>query len=156
MSADQDPQTLIKKILEKIGLSAASVKHCLLLDRTGLLISKYSKYIFKELDIDAVGAIIGAVFQAGEEEGTTLDFKSLEIQINEFNDGFRFAVSCEDVGVLGVITDKNVNIGLVRASMKKYAPYLTKLLKKIFNVSPTTEAMEDLKDLFTSDFESFM
>ncbi|MBD3186119.1 hypothetical protein GF325_04765 [Candidatus Bathyarchaeota archaeon] len=146
---------MIKKILEKIGLSVPSIKHCLLMDRTGLLIASYTKYIFKEIDIDATGAIIGAVFQAAEEEASTLQYNELEIQINEYDDGFRFAVSCGDAGVLSVITEKDVQIGLVRASMKKYAPYLTKLLKKIFNTS-NAKAMDDLKDLFSSDFESFL
>ncbi|MHA1792955.1 MAG: roadblock/LC7 domain-containing protein [Promethearchaeota archaeon] len=150
-----EDMNMINKILEEIGTSVPSVQHCLLLDRTGLLIAKYSKFVFKEIDMDAAGAIIGAVFQAGEEEGNTLEFKNLEIQINEFKAGFRFAVACEDVGVLGVISDKDVQIGLVRASMKKYSPYLAKLLRKIFNTT-SAEAMEDLKDLFSGNgFESF-
>ncbi|MHA1369564.1 MAG: roadblock/LC7 domain-containing protein [Promethearchaeota archaeon] len=151
MSGDIDT---IKKILEEIGLSVPSIRHCLLMDRNGFLISSYSKYIFKNINIDAIGAITGAVFQASEEEGTRLEFKNLEIQINEFTEGFRFAVACEDAGVLSVISDKDVQIGLVRATMKKYAPYLAKLLKRMFTTT-NQQAMEDLKDLF-SDYESFM
>ena len=145
----------INQILEQIGISVTGIQHCMLMDRTGLLVANYSKYVFKEIDIDAVGAIVGAVFQAGEEESNTLEFNGLEIQINEFKDGFRFAVACEDAGVLSVISEKDVQLGLVRAAMKKYAPYLAKLMKKIFT-SSSQSAMEDLKELFSSDFESFM
>nr|MDO8110694.1 roadblock/LC7 domain-containing protein [Candidatus Sigynarchaeota archaeon] len=138
----------IRQILEQIGLSVSGIQHCLLMDRTGLLIANYSKYVFKQLDIDAVGAIMGAVFQAAEEEGNALEFNGLEIQINEFKQGFRFAVACEDVGVLGVITDKDVQIGLVRASMRKFAPILAKTMKKMLTTASGT-ALEDLKDLFS-------
>ncbi|MFX0098243.1 MAG: roadblock/LC7 domain-containing protein [Candidatus Hodarchaeota archaeon] len=149
-----DEMDKIRQILEQIGTSIPSIQYCLLMDRTGLLISSYGKYVFKEIDMDAVGALVGAVFQAGEEEGNAIEFKNLEIQINEYAEGFRFAVACEDVGVLSVISGKDVQIGLVRAAMKKYSPYLTKLMRKMFSTSGQ-EAMEDLKDLF-SDFESFM
>jgi predicted regulator of Ras-like GTPase activity (Roadblock/LC7/MglB family) len=114
------------------------------------MIASFSKYVFKQLDIDAIGAIMGAVFQAAEEEGNALEFSGLEIQINEFKQGFRFAVACEDAGVLGVISDKDIQIGLVRASMKKYAPLLGKAMKKMLTTS-NQAAMEDLKDLFSSD-----
>ncbi len=114
------------------------------------MIANSSKYAFKQLDLDAIGAIMGAVFQAGEEEGNALEFNGLEIQINEFKQGFRFAVACEDAGVLGVISDKDIQIGLVRASMKKFAPLLGKAMKKLFSTS-NSAAMEDLRDLFSSD-----
>lgn len=145
----------IKEILHELATSVPGIKHAMLMDRTGLLVSSHSKYVFKEVDVDAAGAIVGAVFQAGEEEANTLGFSGLEIQINEFKDGFRFAVACEDIGVLSVISDKDVQVGLVRAAMKKYAPFLGKLMRKIFSAS-SSSAMEDLKDLFSSDFESFM
>lgn len=141
---------VIKQILEQIGQSVSGITHVILMDRTGLMIACFSKYVFKQLDIDAVGAIMGAVFQAGEEEGNSLEFSGLEIQINEFKQGFRFAVACEDAGVLGVISDKDIQIGLVRASMKKFAPLLGKAMKKMLTTS-NQAAMEDLKDLFSSD-----
>ena len=140
----------IRQILEQIGQSVSGITHVILMDRTGLMIANFSKYVFKQLDIDAVGAIMGAVFQAGEEEGNSLEFNGLEIQINEFKTGFRFAVACEDAGVLGVISDKDIQIGLVRAAMKKFAPLLGKAMKKMLSTS-NSAAMEDLKDLFSSD-----
>ncbi|MBN2152679.1 MAG: roadblock/LC7 domain-containing protein [Candidatus Lokiarchaeota archaeon] len=140
----------IRQILEQIGQTVAGITHVVLMDRTGLMIANFSKYAFKQLDLDAVGAIMGAVFQAGEEEGNALDFSGLEIQINEFKTGFRFAVACEDAGVLGVISDKDVQIGLIRASMKKFAPLLGKAMKKMLSTS-NSAAMEDLKDLFGYD-----
>lgn len=141
---------IIHQILEQIGQSVSGITHVILMDRTGMMIANFSKYAFKQLDLDAVGAIMGAVFQAGEEEGNALEFSGLEIQINEFKTGFRFAVTCEDAGVLGVISDKDIQIGLIRASMKKYAPLLGKALKKMLSTS-NAAAMEDLKDLFSSD-----
>ena len=154
MSETSD-MSMIKKILEQMGSGVTGVQHCMLMDKTGLLIASYTKYVSREIDADAAGAIVGAVFQAGEEEGNTTDLGSLEIQINEFTNGFRFAVACEDMGVLSVIADKDVQIGLLRASMKKYAPYLGKLMKKMFSTT-NQGVMEDLKDLFSYDSESFL
>lgn len=126
------------------------ILHIVLMDKTGVMVAVFSKYVFKQVDIDAVGAIMGAVFQAAEEESNSLEFGGLEIQINEFKSGFRFAVACEDIGVLAVVTDKDVNIGLVRAAMKKYAITLAKAMKKTFSTA-NSRAMEDLKDLFSTD-----
>jgi hypothetical protein len=39
--------------------------------------------------------------------------------------------------------------------MKKYAPYLGKLMKKMFSTT-NQGVMEDLKDLFSYDSESFL
>ncbi|HME51897.1 MAG TPA: roadblock/LC7 domain-containing protein [Candidatus Lokiarchaeia archaeon] len=140
----------IRQVLEQIGQSVPGILHVILMDKTGLMVADYSKYVFKQLDIDAVGAIMGAVFQAAEEESNSLEFGGLEIQINEFKNGFRFAVACEDIGVLAVVTDKDVQIGLVRGAMKKYAATLAKAMKKTFSTA-NARAMEDLRDLFSSD-----
>jgi len=140
----------INQILQQIGQSVPGIRHVILMDKTGLMVAVFSKYVFKQIDLDAVGAIMGAVFQAAEEESNSLEFGGLEIQINEFKTGFRFAVACEDIGVLAVVTDKDVQIGLVRASMKKYASTLAKAMKKTFSTS-NARAMEDLRDLFSSD-----
>jgi predicted regulator of Ras-like GTPase activity (Roadblock/LC7/MglB family) len=137
------------EILDQLAGTASGIHHVILMDRTGLLIANVSKYVFKQLDLDAAGAIMGAVFQAGEEEGNMLEFQGLEIQINEFKQGLRFAVACEESGVLGVITDKDVQIGLVRASMRKFAPILGKAMKKMMSTS-SQSAMDDLRDLFSS------
>jgi predicted regulator of Ras-like GTPase activity (Roadblock/LC7/MglB family) len=140
----------INQILQQIGQSVPGIKHVVLMDKTGLMVAVFSKYVFKQVDIDAVGAIMGAVFQAAEEESNSLDFGGLEIQINEFKNGFRFAVACEEIGVLCVVTDKDVQIGLVRGAMKKYASTLAKAMKKTFSTT-NSRAMEDLRDLFSSD-----
>ncbi len=150
-----DEITTINQILQQVGLSSPGIRYIILMDRTGMMVSSFKKYVFKELELDSIGAIIGAALQAGEAEGVALEFTGFEIQITEFKDGFRFAVACEDIGVLAVISDKDVQIGLIRASMKKYAPALAKLLRKMFS-SPSQSAMEDLKDLFSSDSGSFM
>jgi predicted regulator of Ras-like GTPase activity (Roadblock/LC7/MglB family) len=146
----------IQKILEQIASSVPGIQRCVLMDRTGMLVSSFQRFSKNGVDLDAASAIMGAVFQAAEEEGSTLTFGSLEIQINEFKNGFRFGVACEDVGVLSVITEKDVQIGMVRASMKKNAPTLAKLMKKLLGGTPTGLAMEDLRDLFSSEKSGFM
>ena len=151
-----DDAQKIQKILGQIAMGVPGIQYCVLMDRTGTLVSSFQRFSKTVVDLDSAGAIMGAVFQAAEEEGSALVFGSLEIQINEFKGGFRFGVACEDVGVLSVITEKDVQIGLVRASMKKNAPVLAKLMKKLLGGAATGSAMEDLRDLFSSEKSGFM
>jgi len=58
-------------------------------------------------------------------------------------------------GVLCIATEKNVNIGFIRAVMKKWAPKLEKVLESYLDVSENV-VNKELKELFNSDSMSFL
>jgi hypothetical protein len=53
-------------------------------------------------------------------------------------------------GILCIAADKNVQIGFVRAIMKKYAPKLTTILNRYLQADQG-EINKELKELFSSD-----
>ena len=96
------------------------------------------------IDVDGVGAIASAVFVASEEQGINLDLGELDIVSSEFNKGKIFAASCGK-GILCVITDNEVNIGLVRLVLKKEAAEIERLLNKFLaeKIAFTPAALEE-------------
>jgi predicted regulator of Ras-like GTPase activity (Roadblock/LC7/MglB family)/GTPase SAR1 family protein len=111
-----------KNILSKIIKSESGVKKVILVDRTGLTVasvSKFSKFSYFPVDIDGIGAIASAVFCASEEQGKNLDLGELEIVTSEFSGGKIFTSSCGPKGILTLITDPDINIGLIRLILKR-------------------------------------
>lgn len=88
--------------------------------------------------MDGIGAIASAVFCASEEQGKNLDVGNLTIVTSEFNDGKIFAAGAGK-GVLCVITDKEVNIGMIRLTMMKAAAELAKVLDEFLAEKPAVE-----------------
>lgn len=123
------------KILARIIKSEPGIKKVILADRTGLTIAHVSKFSYYPVDVDGIGAIASAVFCASEEQGKSLDIGSLNIVTSEFNDGKIFAASCGQ-GVLCIITDKDVNIGMIRLVMKNASSELEKVLAEFLGEVP--------------------
>ena len=108
-------------ILSKIIKSESGIKKVILVDRTGVTIasvSKFSKFSYFPVDVDGIGAIASAVFCASEEQGKNLDLGELEVVTSEFSGGKIFASSCGPKGILTLITDPDINIGLIRLILK--------------------------------------
>ncbi|MHA1238353.1 MAG: roadblock/LC7 domain-containing protein [Candidatus Odinarchaeia archaeon] len=140
------------KILSKIIKSESGIKKVILVDRTGLTIAHVSKFSYYPVDVDGIGAIASAVFCASEEQGKNLDIGDLDIVTSEFSDGKIFAASVGK-GVLCVITDKDVNIGMVRLVIKKTSDELKKVLDEFLSekpVAPSVRSEDEEEELKTA------
>jgi hypothetical protein len=141
-------------VLSKIIKAEAGIRKVILVDRTGLTIAHVSKFSYFPIDVDGVGAIASAVFVASEEQGINLDLGDLDIVSSEFGKGKIFAASCGK-GILCVITDNDVNIGLVRLVLKREAGEIEKLLNEFLaeKISFASSAPEEAASAAGADEE---
>lgn len=121
-----------------------------MIDDTGITIMSQSKFAHADdISVEKIGAIGGAVFTAGEEQGYLLGYGNINIQITEYEKGLIFSVKIGQ-GVLCIATDTKVQIGFIRAILKKWAPRIAKILQRYLKIDQ--EAInQELKDLFNSD-----
>ncbi len=150
-----EDEVMLKKILNAIINSAAGVRYAIIIDETGITLLSQSKFRLSDdiTSVEKIGAIGGAVFMAGEEQGMILGYGNIDLQITEYNKGMIFSMKIGG-GVLCIATEKNINIGFIRAVMKKWAPKLENLLDRYLEVSENV-ANKELKELFNSDTVSF-
>lgn len=157
MSYSQDERTL-KKILKEIINSTPGLKYAIIIDDTGITIVSESKFILKaskdDISVEKIGAIGGAVFTAGEEQGYILGYGNIHLQITEYFKGMIFSIKAGK-GVLCVASDKNIQIGLVRAIMNKYSPKIAVILNRYLQAEEG-EINKELKELFNSDTISLL
>ncbi len=156
MSYSQD-EAILKKILTNIINSTAGLKHAIIIDDTGLTILSQSKFSFsgnKDISVEKIGAIGGAVFTAGEEQGLILGYGNIKTQITEYDKGLIFSVKTGK-GVLCLATDLNVQIGFVRALIKKWAPKIASVLESYLKSSDQEAISDELKELFSPDSIGF-
>lgn len=142
----------LKQILKEIINSTAGLKNVIIIDDTGITIISESKFNFpsdKDISVEKIGAIGGAVFTAGQEQGHILGYGDITLQITEYDKGFLFSLKIGK-GVLCIATDTNIQIGYIRALMKKWAPVIAKILNNYLQ-SDQGEINKELKDLFSSD-----
>lgn len=151
-----EDERMLKKILNAIINSTAGLRYAIIIDDTGITIMSQSKFNLAddEISVEKIGAIGGAVFMAGEEQGQILDYGEIDLQITEYGKGMLFSMKIGK-GVLCLASDKNVNIGFVRAVMKKWAPKLAKILDRYLE-SDQSAINEELKELFNSDTISLL
>lgn len=135
-------------ILSKIIKAESGIKKVILVDRTGLTIAHVSKFSYIPMDVDGIGAIASAVFCASEEQGRNLELGDLEIVTSEFDGGKIFASSCGK-GVLTLISDPEINLGLIRLVMKRAADELREILDDFLSEMP--EEFSDGMDLSELD-----
>ncbi|MGD2072957.1 MAG: roadblock/LC7 domain-containing protein [Candidatus Thorarchaeota archaeon] len=145
-----DPKAF-DKILTDIIRQDKGIKKVILVDKTGLTIANVSKLSYYPVDVDSIGAIASAVFAASEEQGKNLQIGELEIVTSEFSEGKIFASSCGK-GVLCVVSEPEVNIGLVRLVMKKQGVQLAEELDKFLAVEPLAPGKD--KELDEEDLKS--
>ena len=157
MSYSQDERAL-KKILNEIINSTPGLKYAIIIDDTGITIVSESKFILKaskdDISVEKIGAIGGAVFTAGEEQGYILGYGNIHLQITEYFKGMIFSIKAGK-GVLCVASDKNIQIGLVRAIMNKYSPKIAVILNRYLQADDG-EINKELKELFNSDTISLL
>ena len=125
-----------KNKFSNIIKSERGIKKIILVDRTGLTIASVSKFSYFPADVDGIGAIASAVFCASEEQGKNLELGDLEIVTSEFSGGKIFTSSCDPIGVLTLITDSDINIGLIRRILKRSVDELRGILDEFLSVIP--------------------
>jgi len=151
LSYSQD-ERILKKLLKEIINSTPGLKYAIIIDDTGITIMSESKFILMnedDLSVEKIGAIGGAVFTAGEEQGYILGYGNIHLQITEYFKGMIFSLKVGK-GVLCIATDKNIQIGLVRALMKKYSQKISSVLDRYLQ-EEKGEMNKELKELFNSD-----
>ncbi|NHJ19944.1 MAG: hypothetical protein EAX91_03285 [Candidatus Lokiarchaeota archaeon] len=156
MSYSQD-ERILKNLLKEIINSTPGLKYAIIIDDTGITIMSESKFILKnedDLSVEKIGAIGGAVFTAGEEQGYILGYGNIHLQITEYFKGMIFSLKVGK-GVLCIATDKNIQIGLVRALMKRYSKKISTVLDRYLQ-EETGEMNKELKELFNSDTISLL
>jgi predicted regulator of Ras-like GTPase activity (Roadblock/LC7/MglB family) len=139
-----DPKAF-DRILTEIIRQDKGVKKVILVDKTGLTIANVSKLSYYPVDVDSIGAIASAVFCASEEQGKNLQIGELEIVTSEFSEGKIFASACGK-GVLCVVSEAEVNIGLIRLVMKKQGVQLADELDKFLAVEPLSPKDSELDE----------
>jgi len=156
LSYSQD-ERILKKLLKEIINSTPGLKYAIIIDDTGITIMSESKFILMnedDLSVEKIGAIGGAVFTAGEEQGYILGYGNIHLQITEYFKGMIFSLKVGK-GVLCIATDKNIQIGLVRALMKKYSQKISSVLDRYLQ-EEKGEMNKELKELFNSDTISLL
>jgi predicted regulator of Ras-like GTPase activity (Roadblock/LC7/MglB family) len=139
-----DPKAF-DRILTEIIRQDKGIKKVILVDKTGLTIANVSKLSYYPVDVDSIGAIASAVFCASEEQGKNLQIGELEIVTSEFSEGKIFASACGK-GVLCVVSEAEVNIGLIRLVMKKQGVQLADELDKFLAVEPLSPKDSELDE----------
>lgn len=149
-----DPKEF-ENILTKVIRADSGIKKAILIDRTGLTISHVSRFTYYASDADSIGVIASAVFMASEEQGTSLHIGNLDIVTSEFGTGVIFATSTGR-GVLCVITDRGVNLGIIRLVMRKASSDLAKKLDSFLasQGSSATSVMSPGMDSSSSDMSA--
>jgi predicted regulator of Ras-like GTPase activity (Roadblock/LC7/MglB family) len=155
MSYSKD-EKILKKILKAIINSTAGLKYAIIIDDTGITILSESKFRTSDdnISVEKIGAIGGAVFIAGEEQGQILGYGKIRVQITEYQEGMIFSVKVGR-GVLCIASDTNVQIGFVRAILKKWAPKIALILERYLK-SDQEAINKELKELFNSDTVSLL
>ncbi len=146
-----DPKAF-DKILTEIIRQDKGIKKVILVDKTGLTIANVTKLSYYPVDVDSIGAIASAVFCASEEQGKNLQIGELEIVTSEFSEGKIFASACGK-GVLCVVSEAEVNIGLIRLVMKKQGAQLAEQLEAFLSVDGAQAPGKD-KDIDEEDLRS--
>jgi len=147
-----EDEHILKKILNNIINSTPGLKYAIIVDETGITILSQSKFTFSDdnaISIEKIGAIGGAVFIAGEEQGHILGYGNISLQITEYFEGMIFSMKVGK-GVLCIATDKKVQIGFIIATMKKHAPRIAAILNQYLQAEQG-EMSKEMKELFRSD-----
>jgi predicted regulator of Ras-like GTPase activity (Roadblock/LC7/MglB family) len=146
-------ENILKRILDTIINSTAGIKHVILIDDTGLTIISQSKYSFavdKDVSVEKIGAIGGAVFTAGEEQGQVLGYGDIKTQITEYDKGLIFSMKTGK-GILCLATDLQVQIGFIRAVLQKWGAKIAEILERYLKSSEQEPLSAELKELFGPD-----
>jgi predicted regulator of Ras-like GTPase activity (Roadblock/LC7/MglB family) len=122
------------EVLHKILQSESGIKKVILVDRTGLIIASVSKFSYFPVEVEPIGASASAIFSASEYQGKNLRLGRLEIFTSEFSKGKIFTVSCGPKGVIVLISDPVINIGIIRLILKRSSEQIEEIFGESFDL----------------------
>ena len=142
MSLDEEKKSPFEDLLKSILRAEPGINKVILVDNTGLTIDHVSKFTYSlTLDIDAIGAIASAIYTGAAEQGKGLGIGDLNILISEFGEGKIFISGCGKNAILCVVTENNVNIGMVRMLLKRAGKELAERMEEFQAEKPVIEEM---------------
>ncbi len=151
----------IRSILTKLLKSDNNVIITLLTDRTGLTLARVSRLMVAETmgqaELESIGAIASAVFTGAAEQGAVLSLGKLNIMVAEFRDG-RVLTAEAGQGILVVVAERDVQLGLIRVKMQDAAKELAALSESIAKtVTVAPEKTASAKSLISAleELENF-
>ncbi len=96
----------------------------ILADLEGLPVISYAS---EELDEDTISASLAAILSAGEISANDAGKKGLHQVIVDTEDGYIIVLPVSNEYVLGIITDKEAKLGIVRLVAKEVEKFLESL-----------------------------
>jgi len=96
-----------------------------LIGRDGFVIECASK---KDIDLDALGAVVSTGFGASEVMGSEILLGELGHTIMEYKYGKILMSACSEEAILAVVTDNNAILGSIRHNMKKVTIELAQII----------------------------
>ena len=102
-----------------------SVKGAAVVRRDGLLIASN---MGGDINDDQVGAMTASTVGSGETASEALDMGNVEAVTIEAEKGKLVATGAGDEGIVAVLTDEDVNMGLVKVEMEKAVDKIKRVL----------------------------
>ena len=99
------------------------IQHCLVVGRDGFVIEHIGT-----MEADVVGAIISTAIGTVEAMGRDMQTGGLFEVMAEYHDGTVIAAPIKKDAVLGIVADKNANLGGIRYAVKKALEQLERVL----------------------------
>ncbi|GEM_PF-3961020 len=127
--SSRKPQT-VDDIVQRILLSDPKIRDVLIADSTGTLISYMTRRVGVISPFEELAAISGSVLSELETLGSLLGLGTPLEDLREYEDGIFLYHPIEDLAIILVIGDRDINLGLIRTLLRKYAPEIKRLLSE--------------------------
>ena len=115
----EEVRNFLKEIVKENKLDGVIIA-----DMEGLPVISYTA---EELDEDTVSASLAAILSAGEISASDAGKKNLNQVIVDTEDGYIVILPVAGEYVIGIITDKDAKLGIVRLVAKEIEKYLESL-----------------------------
>jgi len=138
-------------IISKIIKSESGIKKVILTDRMGLTIASVSKFSYFPVDIDGISVITSVNFCTSEQAGKLLGLEDLNLIMCEFTGGKIFSAYAGK-GVLTLISDPDIDIGLIRLILNSSGEKIREILKESFTDADFRDYRDPDKDWEDKDF----
>jgi len=114
---------MISRVLKDLG-RIQGVSGSLIVGKDGLIIERD---VPSDIDSELVGAMSSAVFGTAERSSEEMKHEKLQQVMIEGNKGKTLMIDSGDA-ILAVITDTNINLGLIRLEMKRSSERIVELI----------------------------
>lgn len=115
--------SMIERVLKDLG-RIDGVNGSLVVGKDGLIIEKE---VPSDIDSELVGAMSSAVFGTAERSSEEMKHEKLQQVMIEGNRGKTLMIDSGEA-ILAVITDININLGLIRLEMKRSSERIRDIL----------------------------